>query len=214
MTFILSEDNALRKLLQGITVTDQKSETDDLPRPVGVWFGQPDQEIRSQSYPYMVIDLIDVQRDASREHRGKTHAEYLRDDTVPAESDFETTLPIPVNLDYQITTFARHPQHDRQLLSQLLHTRLPFRFGTLLVNDNTVRRLDVLDVTKRDSTEQAKRLFMNSITVRVSSEILQTQLKQLYKVLEVHVDDPSPENIGGRTSMPGFEGVGSFVIRP
>ena len=172
MTFLLSEDKALRQLLQGLTVTDQKAEGSNTPRPVGVWFGQPDQEIRAQSYPYITIDMIDVQRAADREMRGKTSAEYLRPVTLQPEGDeepipFETDFPIPVNLDYQITTYSRHPRHDRELLTKVLYDRLPFRFGTLDLDDNTVRRLDVLDVTKRDVTEQARRLFVNAITVRV-----------------------------------------------
>lgn len=212
MTFLLSEDKALRELLQGVTVSDQKSDNVGVPRPVGVWFGQPDQEVRAQSYPYITIQMIDVARDTMREMRGKTSAEYLRNSTVDPEANFITDLPIPVNIDYQITTYARHPRHDRELLAKVVYDRLPFRFGTLDCDDNTARRLDVLDVTKRDVTEQAKRLFVNVVTVRVSSEILQTTLKQLYQVLEVHIDPPTEENAGGRTSAPRYEGVESVII--
>lgn len=212
MTFLISEDKALRQLLQGVTVSDQKADSVDVPRAVGVWFGQPDQELRTQTYPYITIDMIDVQRDPSREMRGKTNSEYLRDDTVNSEASFEMDIPIPVNIDYQITTYARHPRHDRELLAKVVYGKLPFRFGTLNIDDNTVRRLDVLSVTKRDVTEQAKRLFVNAITVRVSSEIGQGTLKQLYKVLEVHIDPPSENNIGGRTSAPVYEGVTDVII--
>lgn len=220
MTFLLSEDKALRQLLQGITVTDQKSEAEEADRQVGVWFGQPDQEIRAQNYPYITIDMIDIARDPAREMRGKVSPDYL-DAPVevgpgvefdPELHNWEIDRPIPVNIDYQITTYARHPRHDRELIAKVLYDRLPFRFGTLNLDDNTVRRLDVLDVTKRDITEQAKRLFVNAITVRVSSEIVQGTLKKLYKVLEVHVDDPTPERAGGRNSSPRFEGVDSFII--
>lgn len=212
MSFLLSEDKALRELLQNLTVSDQKSENVNATRQVGVWFGQPDQEIRNQNYPYVTIQMIDVARDTTREMRGKTNSEYLRNDTVDADAPFITDRPIPVNIDYQITTYSRHPRHDRELLAKVLYDRLPFRFGTLNCDDNTVRRLDVLDVTKRDVTEQAKRLFVNVVTVRVSSEILQTTLKQLYQVLEVHIDPPTEENAGGRTSAPRYEGVQSVII--
>ena len=211
MTFLLSEDKALRELLQGVTVSDQKSDGADTPRQVGVWFGQPDQEVRSQSYPYVTIQMIDVSRDTAREMRGKTSSEYLRNDTVDEAAPFITDRPIPVNIDYQITTYSRHPRHDRQLLAEVLYSRLPFRFGTLDCDDNTVRRLDVLDVTKRDVTEQAKRLFVNVFTVRVSSEILQSVLKQLYQVLEIHINPPTEENAGGRTSFPRYEGFQSVI---
>ncbi len=52
MPFILNEDKALKAALSGITVSDSGNPT----RPVGVWFGQPDPEIRFQSYPYITID--------------------------------------------------------------------------------------------------------------------------------------------------------------
>ena len=71
MTFLLSEDDALRKQIQGITVHDQRATGDDTPRQVGVFFGQPDQELRSQIYPYITIDMIDIQRDTEREMRGR-----------------------------------------------------------------------------------------------------------------------------------------------
>jgi nitrate reductase beta subunit len=71
---------------------------------------------------------------------------------------------------------------------------------------STLRRMDLLNVAKRDSTEQAKRLFVNAITVRVSSEIAQTAYRALYKVREIHVDMPS----GGREDR--FDGIGEFIL--
>jgi hypothetical protein len=68
--------------------------------------------------------------------------------------------------------------------------KLKLRFGYLLPNDDTVRRLDILDITKRDTVEAGKRLFMNAITVRVSSEISQTQARTLYKVQEINLSGP------------------------
>jgi hypothetical protein len=212
MTLLLSEDKALRELLQGLEVTDQKAEGTETPRQVGVWFGQPDQELRNQNYPYVTIQMIDIARDTTREMRGLTNEEYLRNDTVDPTAPFITTRPIPVNIDYQITTYARHPRHDRELLAKVLYGRLPFRFGTLDCDDNTVRRLDVLDVTKRDVTEQAKRLFVNVFTVRISSEILQSVLKQLYQVQELHIDPPTEENSVGGPRNPKYVGVDSVII--
>lgn len=164
--FILDEDRALRNLLTGITVGDQK----EGQRRVNVWFGQPDLEIRTQSYPFITVDLIDVSEAKDRAHRGRSAPEYDR----PAGADpgtWDMDFPIPVNLDYQVTTWARQPRHDRQILSALLGTKIPLRFGTLCPDDGTVRRLDVLDVVKRDTGEASKRLFRNVITVRVSSEL-------------------------------------------
>ena len=213
MAFILAEDKALRDRLQGITVYDQKSEAMDEPRTVGVFFGQPDQEIRAQVYPYITIDLVDINRDMEREMRGKTHASYLVPSvvTLGANDSFETDLPSPVSLDYQITAYSRHPLHDRVMMAQLLYSKLPFRFGYLEItektvvtgqspnqtttNTNTYRRLDVLDVAKRDMVEAGKRLFMNAVTVRVSSEIPQDTYRKLVRVQEARIAVSTKPNI-------------------
>lgn len=207
MTFLLSEDKALRELLQGVVVHDQKSDGDDVPRQVGVWFGQPDQELRTQSYPYITIDMVDINRDQSREMRGLVNPEYLTPADLPEGYGFEIPIPIPVNIDYQITTYARHPRHDRELIASLLYTRLPLRFGTLNLDDNTVRRLDVIDVSKRDVTENGKRLFVNAITVRVSSEIAEETAVQYKLVSQVDVNTPAPANQGGRPGEPTYVGL-------
>jgi hypothetical protein len=192
MAFLLSEDKALREKMQGMVVYDQKADGSDAPRQVGVWFGQPDQEVRAQNYPYITIDMIDISRDPEREMRGKVAPAYLEgrlsEGFDPETQDFEIDLPIPVSLDYQITTYARHPRHDRALVGQLLAERLPIRSGILELDDGTVRRLDVLDVAKRDLTENQKRTFINSFTVRVSSEVVQGVLVELYKVLTVNIN--------------------------
>jgi len=217
MTFLLSEDKALRERLQGIVVHDQKADGADTPRQVGVWFGQPDQEIRAQNFPYITIDLIDVERDAQREMRGIVAPTYLPTPAGlnPQTQGVEIDMPIPVYITYQITTFARHPRHDREMLSVLLTDRLP-RFGYLEIVEktetvgnvqtitSTYRRMDTMSVVKRDATEQAKRLFMNAITVRVSSELVQGKLRTIYKALEVHVDAPELMPVGMDSVRPSI----------
>lgn len=217
MTFIIAEDKALRTKLQGMTVSDQKADGSDIPRTVGVWFGQPDQEVRSQSYPYITIDMIDIVRDTTREYRSKVKPEYIAGPDVVTADDWQIDTPIPVYIDYQVTSYARHPRHDRQILAQLLGIKLPIRFGILDViessvvsgsettNTVTTRRLDVMSVSKRDVTEQAKRLFVNAITVRVSSEIPLEIFEQLYTVSQISVDNP--ETVRG-----GFTGIGPITI--
>jgi hypothetical protein len=211
MSFLLEEDEALRNLLKDMYVTDQKSVTEDGPqRKVGVWFGQPDQEIRNQSYPYITIDMIDIAEAFDRAHRGTVTADYYADpETMTTGVNFDPSLhgwemdyPIPVNIDYQITTYARQPRHDRQILAQLLYTKIPLRFAVLNVGPDTqfgtARRLDVLDISKRDITEQGKRLFVNAITVRISSEIAPTTFNKLYKVQELNVTGTTGSQIIGR----------------
>ena len=207
MTFLLSEDEALRNLLKGITVTDQKSVTEEGPqRQVKVYFGQPDQEIRPQTYPYITIDMIDLAEDFARAQRGRVKPQYLAnpatiDGTNPFDSetqDWDINFPIPINIDYQITTYSRQPRHDREILAQILYTKIPLRFAVLETDDNTVRRLDVLDISKRDITEQGKRLFVNAFTVRVSSEIAPELYNKLYKALTLDVTGTIDNPILGR----------------
>ena len=239
MTFLLNEDEALRNLLKGLTVTDQKAaSSQETTRAVGVWFGQPDQEITEQKYPYITIDMIDVAEDYSRAHRGRVKPAYLPNPTwmvtpvqavqgtqtvqavqgvqgvaYGADHNWDINFPIPVNIDYQVTTYARQPRHDRQLLAQLMYNKLPLRFGTLDTGDNTVygtvRRLDVLDISKRDVTEQGKRLFVNAFTVRISSEIASETYNNMYKALQLNVTGTEDNQVLGRGD---FTDIDSIII--
>lgn len=175
MTFIINEDAALKEILKSVFVSDERNQQ----RPVGVWYGQPDPEIRQQSYPYITIDLVNVEEATERSHRGWINYEYHFEGT-DATKNYSGEYPIPINLDYQVTTYARQPRHDRQLIGYLLNDALRLRFATIPVpEDQTVRRLDVLGFSKRDTTENGKRLFVNVFTVRVSSEILPGQILEL-----------------------------------
>jgi hypothetical protein len=201
MTFLLSEDAALKHKLRGITVTDQTAADAETNRQVGVWFGQPDQEIRNQNYPYITIQLIDVARDIEREMKGIVSPDYLAPEDFNAEtSAFEIDYPIPVTLEYQITSFARHPRHDRQILAQLMYQNLFLRNNVLEVDDGTVRRLDIVDIAKRDTVENQRRLFINAFTVRVSSEIAQKQLLEFTRVTDIDLSQ--------------FVVLGKDIVRP
>lgn len=172
MPFIINEDKALKTVLKGITVADAKNPA----RPVGVWFGQPDVEIREQSYPYITIDLVDIMEEKDRNNRGVTTLSYTPEG-ANSGTKYKTEIPIPVAIDYQVTSYSRQPLHDRAIIAALLTDILPFRFGTLEIpEDKTIRRLELLGYTKRDITEQGKRLYVNVFTIRVSSEILPSTL--------------------------------------
>lgn len=204
MTFILSEDEALKAKLQGCVVDDHS----DNERPVEVWFGQPDIEIREQKYPYITIDLIDVSeaRERVMVHAGVTpwYYEIAFPELDQLPDDWTMPYPIPINLDYQITSFSRSPIHDRQILGQLIGQKIPFRFGWLnvtekteVVGPNTVlhqttRRLDMLGHYKRDLVENNKKMYMNIFTVRISSEIPNIAVaKYFYKVDSISLTQKS-----------------------
>ena len=184
MPFIINEEAALKSLLTGITVSDSGNSA----RPVPVFYGQPDKELRQQVYPYITIDLVGISEDNSRAHRGIT----IIPDATGYTPDGDTTVgshlvnyPIPVDLTYQISTWSRQPRHDRQIIAQLFsYGRLPLRFGQLsIAEDGTNRRLDVLGFSKRDTTEGEKRLFSNVYNIRISAEIYEDVLIQMHEVL-------------------------------
>lgn len=185
MPFILNEDKALKTLLTGITVSDDKNPE----RTVGVWFGQPDIEIRAQAYPYITIDLIDVREATDRSMRGALESlGYYPEGIEAPEEGFKQlyNYPIPYNLDYQITTWARHPRHDRQLLSALMNGVLTSRYQSLdIPEDQTIRFMYTLNFMKRDRTEQDKRLFCNVFNVRVHSEIYLSEVETYKEVASV-----------------------------
>lgn len=188
MPFILNEDKALKTLLTGITVSDDKNAS----RPVGVWFGQPDVEIRAQAYPYITIDLIDVREAYDRAMRGWLEdVEYVPEGVTPPANNYKQIMsyPIPYNLDYQITTYARQPRHDRQLLRVLTNTLLTSRYQSLdIPEDATVRSMYLINFVKRDRTEQDKRLFCNIFNVRVHSEIYLTEPVDYREVSTIDID--------------------------
>lgn len=185
MPWLLAEDEALKKALAGIVVSDRA----DANRRVPVYFGLPDIELREQSYPYITIDLVDIEEARERVHRGVVDLEYTPEGFPTPNPDTQalrTELPTPYDLTYQITSWARHPRHDRQILLQLLGDKIPHRFGQVVANEgstehnSTVRRLDLASVMKRDALDgDLKRLFRNVLTVRMSSELFPSTVPAL-----------------------------------
>jgi len=172
MPFIFNEDRALKSLLTGITVSDYKSSS----RSVGVWFGQPDVEIRNQSYPYITIDLVDIIEDRTRNNRGYGKLGYTPEGHS-SSTTYYTEFPIPVDIEYQVISYTRQPIHDRQIGIEILSNRLPFRYGNLQIpEDNTLRRVELVGYRKRDTTEGGKKLYSTVFSIRVSSELLSSAL--------------------------------------
>jgi hypothetical protein len=151
VSFLLAEDEALHTLLKGVTVSDERNPS----RPVGVWFGMPDPEIREQKYPFLTIDLVGISPENDRALSGPYVKRSLdRPDGVPIPSATQEVVgelpPTPYTLEYQITTWARFPRHDRQILADLLGNALSHKFGDLPVHsDNSIRRLDIVGLIQR-----------------------------------------------------------------
>ena len=172
MSFILSEDNALKTLLTGIVVADEKNAT----RPVGVWFANPDLESRAQSYPYITIELLDFDPATYRQHSGLFQDNDVQGTIAPSGNiTYTYETPIAWDLMYQITTYSRHPRHDRAIIAHLLNRVFISKRGYLAVpNDlgtqTSYRHLILEEFTKRDTIEDNRRLYRNVFTVTVSSE--------------------------------------------
>ncbi|CAB4129453.1 hypothetical protein UFOVP115_19 [uncultured Caudovirales phage] len=172
MSFILSEDKALKTLLNGITVTDEKNSN----RAVGVWYAYPDVEERAQSFPFITIELIDFQPAAYRQHSGLYVDNDLQGTIAPSGSDAYTyEIPTTWDLVYQITTYARHPRHDRAIMAHLLNKVFISKRGYLPVpndlgTETSYRHLTLDEFVKRDTIEDNRRLYRNVFTVTVTSE--------------------------------------------
>jgi len=173
--FIVAEDLALKTWLSGITVSDDKNAS----RPVKTWFGYPDVEVQDQVFPFITLDLIDINAGNDRQSSGLlTDTDYQG--TIAAQSNIEYQYQIPVAYDlvYQITSYSRHPRHDRAIMFQLLN-KFPSKYGHLEVPNQlgtfTVSRSMFLDgFVKRDAVEGEtgnRRLLRNVLTVRVTSQM-------------------------------------------
>lgn len=191
--FIVAEDLALKTLCQGMVVTDQKNAS----RQVKVWFGFPDVEIRDQDFPFITIDLIDILAGAGRQHQGTMVDTDNRGTQTPVSGlSYSYDYPVAYDLVYQITSYSRHPRHDRAIMYQMLN-KFPLRYGKLAVPNQlgteTAYRSMFLDgYVKRDAVDDEtgnRRTLINTFTIRVVSEMTPQQVLIATKeVLEVNVN--------------------------
>ena len=186
--FVIAEDNALKTFLQGMTVKDDKNQN----RQVKVWFGYPDVEIRDQSFPFVTIDLIDIVPGNDRQTYG-----YMRDTdyrgTISPVDGYEYTYLTPVAYDlvYQVTSYSRHPRHDRALIFQLMN-KFPSKYGYLIVpnqlgTEDSSRSMFLDGFVKRDAVDSEtgnRRLLRNVLSIRVLSEMTPQQAETATKLVD------------------------------
>lgn len=166
--FIFAEDEALKTLMQDIYVTDRRNAN----RHVKAYYGMPDMQITDQTYPYAVIDLINM-REARERYVNGTMEYVTSQDGFPyiPGTRRSAMYPQPWDLDYSITTYARDPRHDRQIIVQMTGLKLPGRMGELLVpGDHSIRRAELLGFAKLNAPENQRKLYRNVFTIRVSTE--------------------------------------------
>jgi hypothetical protein len=173
--FIIAEDLALKTYLQGLTVADEKNGS----RQVKVWFGYPDVEVREQTFPYITIDLIDIAPGNDRQTSGRQLDNDYRGTIAPVtDISYEYDIPVAYDLVYQVSSYARHPRHDRALMFQLLN-KFPSKFGNLLVpnelgTESSARSMFLDGFVKRDAVDSEtgnRRLLRNVFSVRIISEM-------------------------------------------
>jgi hypothetical protein len=202
--FLFAEDKALKSLLQGITVTDVKNSA----RPVKVWFGYPDVELRTQDYPYMVIDLYDIQEANDRQSSGFWIDNTNRGTQAPSsDTTYSYYAPTTYDLFYQVSTYSRHPRHDRSIMFSMLNEKIPGKYGHLLIpQENGVgtvaRHMFLEGFVKRDSVEDGRRLLRNVFSIRVVSEMTPYQVALATPQVETLNLETTPATIPS-----GFESV-------
>ena len=177
--FIIAEDLALKTLLSGITVSDDVNAS----RPVKSWFGYPDVEVRDQTFPFITIDLIDIMPGNERQTYGYMVDNDNRGTQTPVSGYSYTYItPVAYDLVYQVTSYSRHPRHDRALMYQLLN-KFPSKYGYLIVpnqlgTENSSRSMFLDGFVKRDAVEGEtgnRRLLRNVLSIRVLSEMTPAQ---------------------------------------
>lgn len=200
--FLFAEDKALKEHLQGIVVSDLKNAT----RQVKVWFGYPDVELRAQEYPYMVIDLYDIQPANDRQASGIWIDNTNRGTQAPSSQTYSYYAPQTYDLYYQVSSYARHPRHDRAIMLNMLNSKIPGKFGHLMIpQENGVgtvaRHMFLEGFVKRDSVEDGRRLFRNVFSIRVVSEMTPLEaLQATPQVQSVNIVTPAG-------TPPGFQSL-------
>jgi len=192
--FIIAEDLALKTLVQGMTVKDDNNQN----RPVKVWFGYPDVEIRTQDFPFVTIDLIDIVPANDRQTSGILVDTDNRGTQAPvAGYSYEYRIPVAYDLVYQVSSYCRHPRHDRAIMFQLMN-KFPSKFGYLIVpnelgTENSSRTMFLDGFVKRDAVDGEtgnRRLLRNVLSVRVISEMTPAQADNAIKNVEyVHINN-------------------------
>ena len=125
----------------------------------------------------MVIDLFDIQPANDRQASGFWIDNTNRGTQAPASNGRYTYYaPVLYDLYYQVSTFARHPRHDRTIIFEMLNRKIPGKFGHLIIpqangNGFVARHMFLEGFVKRDSVEDGRRLLRNVFSIRVVSEM-------------------------------------------
>ncbi len=210
--FLLAESEAVKKVFDGLTVSDDRNGT----RPVRTFFRWPAGEIE-KAYPFITVDLVGIVHAKERQHSDQYI--YAYDGTPPAEvaeritpattfnywpdtaasidamvagNGYRRTVEfVPINLYYQVATHCRDPRHDIELMGKLFATnRIPFRYGYVEIPiDDTIRRLDLLSWSQSDlhdgEASNRRKIFRKVFTLQTTAELAPFQVAALNTVSSV-----------------------------
>lgn len=211
--FLTAEDAAVKRRLSQLSVTDDRNTV----RTADVFYRYPD-DVKEKEYPFITIDLIDIQHAADMqisetEYYFTTDTAGMTPDQITEYSKFNyypssigqagmealaasagfivTESFVPVYLYYQISTYARSQDHDRQLTALMLRRVTPFRRGFIEVpEDGTMRRFDLLNWNTYNVLDQEagykKRIFRKIYTMRMTAEIPASDLSGVGRALSIH----------------------------
>jgi len=201
--FLFAEDAALKLRFSNIAVSDDKSD----PRPLNVFFRYPERETEKY-YPFITVERVAIAHATNRQESERFYyftgeTQGRRDLTYyPSESDYAEVealaaggrlfmeAPVPINITYLVTTYARNPIHDVQITATMLRQIVPFRRGFIEIpEDGTIRRLDLLQWQQSDITDQEaggrKRIFRKVFTLMMNAEIPASDLSTAFAVDQV-----------------------------
>ena len=204
MPWLLNEDAALKFKLQGIVVSDANSSSRNVP----VRYRLPEVEPADLSYPIIVIEHNGWTVANDREHRGFIQLPYAPEGYAPwwnvtgdpatetfdpSDSPYYSYFPLPYNLDYTVTAYARfQADHMMPIVATMAsYDRLNAKFGFLdIPQDGTKRTMQLLaGPTPADAYDSnGKRIFVTKWMVRVFSELVPSQIQQFSIVSQVNLD--------------------------
>lgn len=205
--FLLAEDEALKTRLSNLTVSDDR----EVSRSVQVFFRYPENEtertypfitiemidlVHARNRQHSELELVYFNTTGgasvppSYEWTQMPNALTYWPDESPDFSNFAdknnhpillTNELVPVDLVYQVSTYARTALHDRQLTALMVKKVFPFRRGSIhIATDNTDRRLELLDWTTADLLDPEagyrKRIFRKIYTLQMSAELPSTDV--------------------------------------
>lgn len=188
MPFILNEDAAIKKKLQGMTVGDPANGATVLP--VKVRYRDPEDEVARMTFPIHILELQGVYYAPERQQSGYGRLPYAPEGQpiwwnpdLPYQPDasdgpYRSDWPIAVNLDYKITTYTRlEREHQLPLMAQMVQ---PDRLGMggigyLDIPQDGTRRTMLLTGGPDQAygkDERNDRVFRAVYLVRIFSEIV------------------------------------------